>query len=313
MLTPQDLTRSTYAFISHSPTTYPLREPEIDNPPLARRKRRRTSPNELRILHTEFKRCPKPPRHVRQEIAERVGMSEKAVQIWFQNRRQSCRRAAQANPASIQQSFSSSTTSSPEASPLESEFDITRQLEPKKREDRKKNANTSQPGQSFDKKPSVKGVLTPSKSSITNVSSKASHNSSLNSMTNGTGSISLGNNNASQHTGAASTVSSSVATPTIASRSSSQIRLTMSLDGKAQVVLHQQQSDLISSSEKENYFAIGKTTLNSNTAAVIASSSISIPSISAIAGLTALTASSTPDSEIECVQNLLRLRSGTWN
>ncbi|KAK9448776.1 uncharacterized protein V1518DRAFT_303288 [Limtongia smithiae] len=94
MLSPQDVTRSTYAFISHSPATYLLHQPDIDNPPLARRKRRRTSPNELRILYSEFNRCPKPHRQLRKEIAERVGMSEKAVQIWFQNRRQSSRRAA---------------------------------------------------------------------------------------------------------------------------------------------------------------------------------------------------------------------------
>ncbi|KAK9470166.1 Homeodomain-like protein, partial [Dipodascopsis tothii] len=92
MLSPNALTRSTYAFISHSPTTYPLQEPEIDNAPLVRRKRRRTSPTELQILYSEFKKCTKPPRHVRQDIARRVGMTEKAVQIWFQNRRQSYRR-----------------------------------------------------------------------------------------------------------------------------------------------------------------------------------------------------------------------------
>ncbi|KAK9476923.1 Homeodomain-like protein, partial [Lipomyces japonicus] len=92
MSSSHEIVRPTFAFISHSPTTYPLRQPEIDNPPLARRKRRRTSPNELQILHTEFMRCPKPHRHTRQEIAKRVGMTEKAVQIWFQNRRQSCRR-----------------------------------------------------------------------------------------------------------------------------------------------------------------------------------------------------------------------------
>ncbi|KAK9458950.1 uncharacterized protein V1516DRAFT_580578 [Lipomyces oligophaga] len=94
-ITTKTTATATYAFISHSPSTYPHCEPEIDNAPLARRKRRRTSPNELQILYSEFRLCAKPPRHVRQQIAERVGMTEKAVQIWFQNRRQSSRRAQQ--------------------------------------------------------------------------------------------------------------------------------------------------------------------------------------------------------------------------
>ncbi|KAF6013703.1 hypothetical protein HII13_000950 [Brettanomyces bruxellensis] len=81
-----------YAFISHSPATFLSSEPSIDNARLARRKRRRTSPAELEILKAEFKKGTTPNRARRKEIAARVDMTEKAVQIWFQNRRQALRK-----------------------------------------------------------------------------------------------------------------------------------------------------------------------------------------------------------------------------
>ncbi|GMM50302.1 Yox1 protein [Starmerella bacillaris] len=56
------------------------------------RKRRRTSPNELYILESEFSKNAKPCREVRERIAKLTSMDEKAVQVWFQNKRQSCRR-----------------------------------------------------------------------------------------------------------------------------------------------------------------------------------------------------------------------------
>lgn len=81
-----------YAFISHSPSTFPSQEPNIDNAPLARRKRRRTSPNELSILNNEFELGSTPNKIRRLEIAKKVNMTEKAIQIWFQNKRQSLRK-----------------------------------------------------------------------------------------------------------------------------------------------------------------------------------------------------------------------------
>jgi homeobox protein YOX1/YHP1 len=84
--------KRSFAFISHSPSTFPSHEPAIDNAQLARRKRRRTSPGELAILQTEFSKGQTPNRAKRLEIAAKVNMTEKAVQIWFQNRRQTLRR-----------------------------------------------------------------------------------------------------------------------------------------------------------------------------------------------------------------------------
>lgn len=98
-----------YAFISHSPTTFPTLQPEIDDAQLARRKRRRTSPTELQILEEEFARCMKPSKTLREDIARRVEMTEKAVQIWFQNRRQAVRRQEQLFSSSSNDGGSSDT------------------------------------------------------------------------------------------------------------------------------------------------------------------------------------------------------------
>ncbi|ODV83641.1 hypothetical protein CANARDRAFT_202846 [[Candida] arabinofermentans NRRL YB-2248] len=81
-----------FAFISHSQATFLSAEPDIDNARLARRKRRRTSPTELAILQLEFEKGSTPNKQRRLNIANKVDMTEKAVQIWFQNKRQSLRK-----------------------------------------------------------------------------------------------------------------------------------------------------------------------------------------------------------------------------
>ncbi|CEP63692.1 Yhp1p LALA0_S09e00364g [Lachancea lanzarotensis] len=90
--TPQSDSRKAFAFISHSQETFPSKEPSIDNAPLARRKRRRTSKRELDILQSEFERCATPDKQTRLQLSESCSMSEKAIQIWFQNKRQSVKR-----------------------------------------------------------------------------------------------------------------------------------------------------------------------------------------------------------------------------
>lgn len=96
-----------FAFITHSQETFPKKEPKIDNAPLARRKRRRTSTQELRILQAEFDLCPAPDKRKRQELADRCNMSVKAIQIWFQNRRQASKK--QKNSASKSTAASAET------------------------------------------------------------------------------------------------------------------------------------------------------------------------------------------------------------
>ncbi|GAA5999312.1 homeobox domain-containing protein [Rhodotorula paludigena] len=59
----------------------------LDNP-LIPKKRRRTTPAELAILEHEFRVNARPDPLERARIAERLGMTARAVQVWYQNRRQ---------------------------------------------------------------------------------------------------------------------------------------------------------------------------------------------------------------------------------
>ncbi|KAG8628115.1 hypothetical protein KVT40_003988 [Elsinoe batatas] len=81
------------AFIVHSSDSLTNNLPPIvDNKPLARQKRRRTSPEDQLILEAEYDKNPKPDKAARMDIVRRVALGEKEVQIWFQNRRQASRR-----------------------------------------------------------------------------------------------------------------------------------------------------------------------------------------------------------------------------
>ncbi|EJS42155.1 yhp1p [Saccharomyces arboricola H-6] len=84
--------KRSFAFITHSQETFPKKEPKIDNARLARRKRRRTSSHELGILKTAFNECPTPNKAKRAELSGLCNMSEKSVQIWFQNKRQAAKK-----------------------------------------------------------------------------------------------------------------------------------------------------------------------------------------------------------------------------
>lgn len=55
--------------------------------PLIPKRRRRTTPAELAILENEFRLKPRPDPIERAHLAERLGMTVRAVQVWYQNRR----------------------------------------------------------------------------------------------------------------------------------------------------------------------------------------------------------------------------------
>ncbi|KAF8934093.1 hypothetical protein EDD21DRAFT_401491 [Dissophora ornata] len=57
-----------------------------------RKRRRRTNREELEILEDAFTKNLLPDAATRQELGDRLGMSVRAVQIWFQNRRQTLRK-----------------------------------------------------------------------------------------------------------------------------------------------------------------------------------------------------------------------------
>ncbi|KAF9404471.1 hypothetical protein BGZ94_004153, partial [Podila epigama] len=59
---------------------------------LPRKRRRRTNREELEILEDAFARNLLPDAATRQQLGARLGMSGRAVQIWFQNRRQTLRK-----------------------------------------------------------------------------------------------------------------------------------------------------------------------------------------------------------------------------
>lgn len=84
--------KRTFAFITHSPETYPKKEPKSDNEKLARRKRRKTSTHELNILQAQFEISSTLDKEIRLALATKCNMSEKAIQIWFQNKRQSLKK-----------------------------------------------------------------------------------------------------------------------------------------------------------------------------------------------------------------------------
>lgn len=68
----------------------PGRAPEGEKHPKGKKKR--TATKDKMILEEAYKKNPKPDKQARFEIVDRVSLNEKEVQIWFQNRRQNDRR-----------------------------------------------------------------------------------------------------------------------------------------------------------------------------------------------------------------------------
>ncbi|RGB35062.1 homeobox domain-containing protein, partial [Rhizophagus diaphanus] len=51
------------------------------------KKRIRTTPEQVALLEDTFKTNPSPNSKIREALAEKLNMSERTIQIWFQNRR----------------------------------------------------------------------------------------------------------------------------------------------------------------------------------------------------------------------------------
>ncbi|KAI8991491.1 homeobox domain-containing protein, partial [Mycotypha africana] len=49
--------------------------------------RTRASPEQLAILERTFAVNPSPNHRIREQLSHELGMSERSIQIWFQNRR----------------------------------------------------------------------------------------------------------------------------------------------------------------------------------------------------------------------------------
>ncbi|KAI9759540.1 MAG: hypothetical protein M4579_002299 [Chaenotheca gracillima] len=108
---------ASYAFLVHSQHTLPFKlPPSVDNKPLVRQKRRRTSPEDQTVLEAEYNRNPKPDKAARMDIVSRVALGEKEVQIWFQNRRQNTRRRSKPlSPNELSSGTGRLSSSSPSA------------------------------------------------------------------------------------------------------------------------------------------------------------------------------------------------------
>lgn len=279
-------TSSNIAFISHSPSTFPLQDPSIDNAQLARRKRRRTSPGELSILESEFKKCYKPNKLAREQIAGKVGMTEKAVQIWFQNKRQSQRK---------QQQIVKLDTSDLETQAIKGSTDG---LEARK--GRKKDDND------IGQRP---GLVRTSYRAVTSSSYELDDRL-----------------NASSNKDATFAIYNDPTEPSAVKRNSAGplLKLSMSDDGKAQVVISNSPLKSISGNRQNTPVSAknslklhrsfsGTTTSTTNNNNNVDQSKAALSSHSSIS----FTGESSPlkikDKEAECISNLLSLRSGIWN
>lgn len=81
--------KGTFAFITHSSTSYSSKAaPTIDNEQLARQKRRRTDAKIVDVLEECYKNvCCRPSKFEKIELSQKTGLTFGQVQVWFQNRR----------------------------------------------------------------------------------------------------------------------------------------------------------------------------------------------------------------------------------
>lgn len=90
---------------SFAPQTLPPLADAASTPPQTEKhpkgKRKRTAAKDKMILEEAYSSNPKPDKQARLEIVQRVSLNEKEVQIWFQNRRQNDRRKSR--PLSAQE------------------------------------------------------------------------------------------------------------------------------------------------------------------------------------------------------------------
>jgi hypothetical protein len=92
-------------------------ETEDENDLLNKKKRQRTSPDQLAILEQIFQTDKMPNQQTRVQLADQLGMSSRRVQIWFQNKRAKVKRSVSKHDADCASPNSLNTSSSSIASP----------------------------------------------------------------------------------------------------------------------------------------------------------------------------------------------------
>lgn len=69
-------------FVNHSTMTLPNNlPPNVDDKPMVRQKRKRTSPEDQAVLEAYYARDPKPDKAARLDLMKQVSMGEKEVQV----------------------------------------------------------------------------------------------------------------------------------------------------------------------------------------------------------------------------------------
>ncbi|KAI0949404.1 hypothetical protein AcW1_009031 [Taiwanofungus camphoratus] len=116
----------------HGPSPYPRNPPMVSpsayvpEPPVAepaiKKKRKRADAEQLKVLNETYNRTAFPSTEERAELAKKLGMSARSVQIWFQNKRQamrqSTRQASSSAPPTTSEPFpASSHTAGPASLP----------------------------------------------------------------------------------------------------------------------------------------------------------------------------------------------------
>ncbi|KAF8520401.1 hypothetical protein BU17DRAFT_65418 [Hysterangium stoloniferum] len=82
-----------YPFPPHFDSSVNLNNPYIYDPTHVKH-RRRTTPEQLKVLEDTFKTDPKPNPALRKQLSVELGMSPRVLQVWFQNRRMKVKRLA---------------------------------------------------------------------------------------------------------------------------------------------------------------------------------------------------------------------------
>jgi len=113
---------------AHSPELPSFDSKDISAAPS--KKRQRTSPEQLDILEKIFRTDQMPSHQTRLELADKLGMSARRVQIWFQNKRAKLKRVNKdtKSPESPPSDSSSSIPSSPKDKPKTPKTQMVPQL-----------------------------------------------------------------------------------------------------------------------------------------------------------------------------------------
>ncbi|THH00505.1 hypothetical protein EW026_g2043 [Hermanssonia centrifuga] len=112
---------------THGPVPYaripPVVSPTYDQEPISepsiKKKRKRADAEQLRVLNDTYNRTAFPSTEERIELAKKLGMSARSVQIWFQNKRQAMRQnnrqASNALPPTSSEPFTAGPAPNPGA------------------------------------------------------------------------------------------------------------------------------------------------------------------------------------------------------